>query len=119
MRIDQFLYFSRIYKTRTNAGNACKKGHIKIELKSVKPSFEVYSDMIIIVKKNQIINKYRIKDLPKSRIGAKIAELYIQNITTKSELEKKETLSSQKKNFKFDGKISKKDRRDLNKYLNE
>ena len=119
MRIDQFLWFSRIYKTRTNAGNACKKGHIKTDSKPLKPSFEVYPNMIISVKKNQILNKYEIKDLPKSRVGAKIVELYVKNITPKSELDKREIINSQKKNYKFDGKLSKKDKRDINKYLNE
>ena len=119
MRIDQFLWFSRIYKTRTNAGNACKKGHVKIDSKTLKSSFEVYPKMTISVKKNQIFNKYEIKDLPKSRVGAKIVELYVKNITPKSELEKREIINSQKKNFKFDGKLSKKDKRDINKYLNE
>ncbi len=51
MRIDQFLWFSRIYKTRTSAGNACKKGHIKIDSKTLKPSFEVYPNLTISVKK--------------------------------------------------------------------
>jgi len=67
MRIDQFLWFSRIYKSRTIAGNACKKGHVKMNLKSLKPSSEVYPNMTISVKKNQILNQYEIKDLPKSR----------------------------------------------------
>lgn len=119
MRIDQFLWFSRIYKTRTIAGNACKKGHVKTNLKSLKPSSEVYSNMTMSVKKNQTLNLYKIKDLPKSRVGAKIVELYVQNITPKSELEKREIINTQKRNFKFDGKPSKKDRRDLNEYLNE
>tara|TARA_B100001094_G_scaffold122617_1_gene118330 strand:+ start:9202 stop:9561 length:360 start_codon:yes stop_codon:yes gene_type:complete len=119
MRIDQFLWFSRIYKTRTSAGNACKKGHIKIDSKTLKPSFEVYPNLTISVKKNQILYKYKIKDLPKSRVGAKIVELYVKNITPKSELIKIEIIKSQKKNYKFDRKLSKKDKRDINKYLNE
>ena len=89
MRIDKFLWHSRIYKSRTIAGNACKKGHVKMNLKSLKPSSEVYPNMTISVKKNQILNQYEIKNLPKSRIGAKIVDLYINNITPKSELEKK------------------------------
>ena len=119
MRIDQFLWFSRIYKSRTIAGNACKKGHVKMNLKSLKPSSEVYPNMTISVKKNQILNQYEIKDLPKSRIGAKIVDLYINNITPKSELEKKAIIRANKNSFKYDGKPSKKDRRTLNDYLND
>mgnify|MGYP006094407935 FL=1 len=119
MRIDQFLWHSRIFKSRTIAGNACKKGHVKMNLKSLKPSSEVYPNMNISVRKNQILNQYEIKDLPKSRVGAKIVDLYLKNVTPISELEKKETIRSNKNNFKFDGKPTKKDRRDLNEYLNE
>ena len=37
MRIDLFLWYTRIFKSRTIASNSCKKGHIKIDGKSVKP----------------------------------------------------------------------------------
>ena len=104
MRIDQFLWFSRIFKSRTIASNACKKGHIKKNSKSLKPSDEVYPNMTINVKKNQINYTYTIKDLPNSRVGAKIVNLYI---------------NLNKNNFKYDGKPSKKDRRDLKNYLND
>ena len=56
MRIDQYLWYTRIYKSRTLASNACKKGHVKIDSKSLKPSSEVYPNMTFVVKKNQILN---------------------------------------------------------------
>ena len=89
MRIDKFLWYSRIYKSRTIASNACKKGHIKIDLNSIKPSYEVFPNTIIYVKKNQILNQFKIIDLPTSRVGAKIVDIYLLNITSKIELEKK------------------------------
>ncbi|MDA0758219.1 MAG: S4 domain-containing protein [Bacteroidetes bacterium] len=119
MRIDKFLWYSRIYKSRTIASNACKKGHIKIDLNSIKPSYEVFPNTIIYVKKNQILNQFKIIDLPTSRVGAKIVDIYLLNITSKIELEKKETLSNNKTSFKFKGKPSKKERRDIQDYLNE
>ena len=51
MRIDLFLWYSRIYKSRTIASNSCKKGHVKVNNKSIKPSFDVYSGSIFSVKK--------------------------------------------------------------------
>ena len=119
MRIDKFLWYSRIYKTRTIASNACKKGHVKIDSNSIKPSYEVFPNTIIFVKKNQILNQFKITDLPPSRVGAKIVDLYILDITPKVELEKKETLLNNKNNFKFKGKPTKKERRDIQDYLNE
>jgi ribosome-associated heat shock protein Hsp15 len=119
MRIDQYLWYTRIYKSRTLASNACKKGHVKIYSKSLKPSSEVYPNMTFVVKKNQILNQFKIIDLPLSRVGAKIVEIYIVNLTPKTELEKKEIIQNNKNNFRFKGKPSKKERRDIQDYLNE
>jgi ribosome-associated heat shock protein Hsp15 len=119
MRIDQFLWFCRVYKSRNLASNACKKGYVKIDSKPLKPSALIHPNLTFTVKKDGIINQYKIKDLPGSRVGAKIVELYIENITPKSELEKKIMINAQKKNYKFDRKPSKKERREINKYLNK
>ena len=72
MRIDLFLWYTRIFKSRTIASNSCKKGHIKIDGKSVKPSFDVFNGSLFSVKKKQILYNFYIKDLPSSRVGAKI-----------------------------------------------
>ncbi len=118
MRIDKFLWYSRIYKSRNIASNACKKGHVKIDSNSLKPSYEVFPNMILYVKKNHIMNQFKIIDLPTSRVGAKIIDIYLLNLTPKIELEKKQSLINNN-NFKFKGKPSKKERRDIQDYLNE
>ena len=119
MRIDLFLCYTRIFKSRTIASNSCKKGHIKIDGKSVKPSFDVFNGSLFSVKKKQILYNFYIKDLPSSRVGAKIVDLYLKDLTTQSENEKKEILLKTKNNFKFKGKPSKKERRDISEFLNE
>ena len=118
MRIDKFLWYSRIYKSRTIASNACKKGHVKIDSNSLKPSYEVFPNMILYVKKNHIMNQFKIIDLPTSRVGAKIIDIYLLNMTPKIELDKKESLLNNN-DFKFKGKPSKKEGRDIQDYLNE
>lgn len=70
-------------------------------------------------KKKQILHDFYIKDLPSSRVGAKIVDLYLKDLTPQSENEKKEILNRTKNNFKFKGKPSKKERRDINEFLNE
>ena len=114
MRIDLFLWYSRIYKSRTISSNACKKGHVKINSKSVKPSHDIFIGTIFTVKKNQILNKFKILDLPNSRVGAKILNLYLMDITPKSENEKKEIFGPSGNEAK---KMSKKNPTAL-KYLN-
>lgn len=119
MRIDLFLWYTRIYKSRTIASNSCKKGHVKINSSSVKPSFDVFNGTKFSVKKNQILYQFEILDLPSSRVGAKIVNLYLRDLTPKSENEKKDLMVGIKNNFKFKGKPSKKERRDINNFLNE
>ena len=119
MRIDLFLWYTRIFKSRTIASNACKKGHIKVQDKSVKPSCEIMTGTSFSVKKKQILYNFYIQDLPTSRVGAKIVDLYLKDLTPISENEKKEILLKTKNNFKFKGKPSKKERRDINEFLNE
>ena len=119
MRIDLFLWYTRIFKSRTIASSSCKKGHIKIYGNSVKPSFDVFIGSSFSVKKKQILHDFYIKDLPSSRVGAKIVDLYLKDLTPQSENEKKEILNRTKNNFKFKGKPSKKERRDINEFLNE
>ena len=119
MRIDLFLWYTRIFKSRTIASNACKKGHIKSDDKSVKPSFDVFNGSSFSVKKKQILYNFHILDLPSSRVGAKIVDIYLKDLTPKSENEKKEILLKTQSNFKYKGKPRKKERRDINEFLNE
>ncbi len=77
MRIDQYLWCVRIFRSRNMASNACKAGK---ELKSmdqiVKPSREALPLDIVQVRKEQLWRSYKITDLPKSRLGAKLVGLY-------------------------------------------
>ena len=41
MRIDKFLKVSRILKRRTIANQACDGGRVKVNDKSVKPSYQI------------------------------------------------------------------------------
>ena len=118
MRIDKYLWCIRVFKTRTLATTACKKGHVKIDNSNVKPSKEVFGNEEVIIRKNQINYKIKILDLPESRIGAKLVDLYRKDITPKKEFEKNELLKYSKDYYrkKGVGRPTKKDRRDIENY---
>ncbi len=118
MRIDKYLWCIRVFKTRSIATTACKKGQVKIDNKSVKPSKEVYNNELIIVRKNQINYQIKVLDLPQSRVGAKLVDLYRKDITPKEEFEKTELLKYAKDYYrkKGTGRPTKKDRRDIEGY---
>tara|TARA_B100000767_G_scaffold259369_1_gene269067 strand:- start:2460 stop:2834 length:375 start_codon:yes stop_codon:yes gene_type:complete len=121
MRIDKYLWCIRIFKTRTLATSACKKGQVKIENSNIKPSKEIFGNEIIQVRKNQINYKIEVLDIPESRVGAKIVDLYRKDITPKEEFEKTQLLKYSKDYYrkKGIGRPTKKDRRDIDGYQND
>ena len=118
MRIDKYLWAIRVYKTRSIATDACKKGQIKLVDKACKPSKEVYGNELISVRKNQINYKIQVLDLPESRVGAKLVDLYRKDMTPKEEFEKTDLLKYSKDYYrkKGTGRPTKKDRRDIEDY---
>ena len=118
MRIDKYLWCIRIFKTRNMATQACKKGQVKIDTINVKPSREIYGNETIIVRKNQINYQLKVLDIPPSRVGAKLVDLYRKDITPKEEFEKTELLKYAKDYYrkKGTGRPTKKDRRDIEDY---
>ena len=81
MRIDQYLWFVRIFRSRNMASNACKAGKIKINDQIIKPSREALPLDIVQVRKEQLWRSYKITDLPLSRLSAKLVGLYQTEIT--------------------------------------
>lgn len=118
MRIDKFLWCTRYYKTRNIASTACKKGQVKVNGKSIKPSKDVYTGEKVIVRKNQINYEFLILDIPKNRVGAKLVDMYRKDLTPKEAFENREMLKFAKDYYrkKGEGRPTKKDRRDIETY---
>lgn len=115
MRVDKFLWCVRYFKTRSIATTACKKGQIKVDSLVVKPSREVYPTNKIVIRKDQINYEIIINDLPSSRVGAKLVDIYRTDITPKEAFLTQEQLKYAKDYYrkKGIGRPTKKDRRDL------
>lgn len=115
MRVDKYLWCIRFYKTRSIATQACKKGAVRLNDTSVKASREVFPGDKIKVRKNQINYSLDVLDTPKSRLGAKLVDLYRKDTTPKEAFEQNELLKYSKDYYrkKGGGRPSKKDRRDL------
>jgi len=118
MRIDKYLWCIRLFKTRSLATNACKKGHIKINGDNLKPSKDIFGNEEITVRKNQINYLIKVLDIPPNRVGAKLVDLYRKDLTPKEEFEKTELLKYSKDYYrkKGAGRPTKKDRRDIDDY---
>ncbi|MGJ8658646.1 RNA-binding S4 domain-containing protein [Cellulophaga fucicola] len=118
MRIDKYLWCTRYFKTRSIATEACKKGHIKINEKAVKPSRDVFPTDKIEVRKNQINYKLTVLDVPPNRVGAKLVDMYRKDTTPKEAFEHSDLLKYSKDYYrkKGVGRPTKKDRREIDDY---
>ncbi len=121
MRVDKFLWCVRYFKTRNIATTACKKGQIKINGDVVKPSRDVYITDKLVVRKNQIYYELIVNDIPESRVGAKLVDIYRTDITPKEAFATQEQLKFAKDYYrkKGTGRPTKKDRRDIEDFNDE
>ena len=87
-RIDKVLWDLRIFKTRTEATDACRGGKVKIGGANAKPSRLVKVGETISVHKGIIQYTYRLKQIPSHRLGAKLVPEFAENLTPQSELDK-------------------------------
>ena len=100
---------------------ACQKGQVRINDLVVKPSREVYPTDKIVVRKNQIDHHFEVLEIPKSRMGAKLVDLYRKD-TTPAENFKQNELQKYSKDYyrqKGSGRPTKKDRRDIEDYMDD
>lgn len=87
VRIDKWIWAVRIFKTRTIAAEACKKGRVMINDVIAKPARMVKVDDVVKVRKPPVTYSFRVKALTDNRLGAKLVPDYMENITPKSELD--------------------------------
>ncbi len=88
VRIDKYLWAIRVYKTRTDATDACKGGKVRVNGLDVKPSKGVKVADIVLVRKGNVSYTYRVLELVEKRQGAKLVPNFAENLTPPEELDK-------------------------------
>ena len=119
MRVDKFLWHIRYFKTRSNATDACNKGHVSILAQKIKPSREITIGDKIEVRKEQIYYSLEVLAIPENRVGAKLVDIYRKDITDPIQLDKLELLKFSKDYYRLKGigRPTKKDRRELDGFM--
>ena len=117
-RIDKWLWATRIFKTRSIATAACKKGRVCVDGVAVKPSRTIKVGDTISVRKPPITYTYSVIGLVQNRVGAKLVPNYLKNITSPDQYE---LLEMVKINGFIDrqkglGRPTKKDGREIQKF---
>jgi Ribosome-associated heat shock protein implicated in the recycling of the 50S subunit (S4 paralog) len=121
VRLDKWLWAMRIYKTRSEAADACKHGKVIINNIECKPSRTIKIGEIISVRKLPIVYTYKIVGITGNRQPAKNVSEYMENITPQEELDK---LTANNTTFfiqrdKGTGRPTKKERRVLDELMDE
>lgn len=86
-RIDKWLWATRIFKTRSMATDACKKGRVMVDGVCIKPSRNIKIGDTISVRKPPVTYTFEVTGLTEARIGAKLVPQYLINKTTKDQYE--------------------------------
>jgi ribosome-associated heat shock protein Hsp15 len=120
-RIDKWLWAVRIYKTRSIAADACKKGHISIGERSAKPSHIVREGDVVKVKKSPITYSFKVLKAAQNRVGAKLVPELMENITPKEQYEILEMskISGFTDRARGTGRPTKKERREIDRFSDE
>jgi putative heat shock protein 15 len=120
-RVDKWLWAVRIFKTRSIATDACKKGRVAVGGIVVKPSRMIHVGDVVSVRKPPIEYSFRVIQLLGSRVGAKRVEEFMQNVTPREQYELLELqrVSGFVDRAKGLGRPTKKDRRDLDQFAEE
>lgn len=88
VRIDKWLWAMRIFKTRTIATEACKKGRVTVANGVIaKPSRMIKVGDVIDVRKPPITYSFKVKALTENRLGAKLVPEYMENVTSQAQLD--------------------------------
>lgn len=88
LRIDKYLWSIRVYKTRTDATDACKGGKVRVNGSDIKPSKGVKVGDVITARKGAVVYTYKVLELIDKRQGAKLVPRYAENLTPQEELDK-------------------------------
>ena len=119
VRIDKWLWAVRLYKTRSLATEACKKGKVLIQNVAVKPSRTVKVGEIVQVRQNPVIYSFKVIALAQNRMNAKLIPGFMENVTTPDQLELIELakIAAQSGRARGTGRPTKKERRELDEYV--
>ncbi len=120
-RVDKWLWAARIFKTRTIAAAACKKGQVSMRGAQLKPARTIKVGDIIDVRKPPITYSFRVLQAIERRVGAKLIPEILENVTAQDQYELLEMskISGFVDRARGTGRPTKKDRRALDDFTSD
>lgn len=88
-RIDKWLWCVRVYKTRSDAAEACRNGAVTVNGNDAKPGRDVKpGDTITVRLRFGLTRTLRVVSLPRSRVAAKELAALVEDLTPMEEYER-------------------------------
>lgn len=118
-RLDKYVWCVRLAKTRSQSSDAIAGGKVRLNNEQIKPAKEVkLGDEIQIIRHTAKFT-YRVIQLLNKRIGAKLVQDYIIDVTTDEEREKLKVFQASQNAYREHGtgKPTKRDRRNLDDFM--
>lgn len=117
-RIDKWMWAARIFKTRSIAAEACKKGRVSINGTQAKAARNVKPGDVVQVRKPPITYSFKVLQAIEKRVGAKLLPEVLENVTTPDQYELLEMsrINGFVNRAKGTGRPTKKDRRSLEEF---
>lgn len=123
MRVDKWLWNVRIFKSRSKATDACKKGRIRIGENTVKPSTLIKPGDKLDVRKDGYMLEFLVNELIPRRVSAALAQPCYDNVTPEAELNKFKDWfigkAPAERREKGAGRPTKRERRDIDDFKDE
>jgi ribosome-associated heat shock protein Hsp15 len=121
VRIDKWLWSVRLFKTRSDATEACKNNRVTVNGAVVKPSKEVRVGEVVSVRRMPVVYSFRVLELVANRQPARNVPRYIEDVTPPEELLKLEMARAGAfaVRDRGAGRPTKKERRDIEELLAE
>ncbi|SRR5690606_14447503 len=119
LRIDKWLWAVRLFKTRSLAMQACQGGRVKVDGRNVKPAASVRPGNVVEVSHPGFTKTVRVKDLTDRRVGAKLVEVFLEDLTPDEEYQRQCEFQSRSPALRArgTGRPTKKDRRETDRFF--
>jgi ribosome-associated heat shock protein Hsp15 len=125
IRIDQWLWAARLYKTRSLASQACRGGRVQVAGVPAKPARQLGGGEIVEIKQPPIVRQFQVKGLAVKRVSAVLARELVEEVTPAADLERLALARRDPLGLIFaardrgSGRPTKRERRDLEKLQGE
>lgn len=119
VRLDKWLWAMRVYKTRSEALEACRGSAVRLNDNPAKPAAKVRIGDTVTARTKEMRRTLKVLDLSEKRLGAARVPEFMEDITPTEDLELAREKRANARLFKHEGggRPTKKDRRNIERLL--